>query len=77
MIESIIFYGIFIAANLTAVISTWGWLKSEKKNEDLDCEKDMYQKVAYSQRGELLTLRAEISFLRNQLEEKKDEQKSN
>jgi hypothetical protein len=70
MIESIIFYGIFIAANVTAVISTWGWLKSEKKNEDLDRAKDMYQKVAYSQRGELLTLRAEISFLRNQLEEK-------
>lgn len=70
MIESIIFYGIFIAANVTAVISTWGWLKSEKKNEDSNREKDMYQKVAYSQRGELLTLRAEISFLRNQLEEK-------
>ena len=72
MIESIIFLIIFISVSVTALISTWGWLKSEKKNEDLDRAKDMYQKVAYSQRGELLTLRAEISFLRNQLEEKKD-----
>ena len=72
MIESIIFLIIFISVSVTALISTWGWLKSEKKNEDLDRSKDMYQKVAYSQRGELLTLRAEISFLRNQLEEKNE-----
>ena len=72
MIESIIFYGIFIAANVTAVISTWGWIKSTLKSDDLESAKDMYQNVAYSQRGEILTLRAEVSFLKNQLEEKKD-----
>lgn len=72
MIESIIFYGIFIAANVTAVISTWGWIKSTLKSDDLESAKDMYQKIAYSQRGDILTLRAEVSFLRNQLEEKKD-----
>ena len=77
MIESSIFYGIFIAANVTAVISTSGSLKSTLKSDDLESAKDMYQKVAYSQRGEILTLRAEVSFLKNQLEEKKDEQKSN
>ena len=77
MIESIIFYGIFIAANLTAVISTWGWLKEEGKNAELLIKKRLLDDKVCSQEIMLEKLSAENRFLRLQLEEKKDEQKSN
>lgn len=77
MIEFIIFLIIFISVSVTATICALGWLKEEGKNAELLIKKCLLDDKVCSQEIMLEKLSAENRFLRLQLEEKKDEQKSN
>ena len=72
IIEYIIFLGIFIGAIATGVISTWGWIKSDTKKEDLHYEIKVLQTQVNGLSRENAKLKAEISFYKNELEEKKN-----
>ena len=76
MLELDIFVILFITMSIVAIISTFGCIKKDRQNDELLLENCSLEETVYSQEMLLEKLRAENRFLRLQLEEKKDVQKS-
>lgn len=76
MLEFNIFVILFITMSIVAIINTFGCIKKDRQNDELLLENCSLEETVYSQEMLLEKLRAENRFLRLQLEEKKDVQKS-
>lgn len=76
MLEFYIFVMLFIALAIIAITSTFGCIKKDRQNDELRIENCLLGNKVHSQDMMLEKLRAENNFLRLQLEEKKDVQKS-
>ena len=72
MIESIIFYGIFLALGVSAIISSMGWYKTSCENNDLRFEKEDLNESLAIVREAYAKVKAENNFYKNLLEEKED-----
>lgn len=70
MIETIIFLGIYIFAIVVAIFYSWKCSKQDEVIFEQIEEKERWKERYLSSQADLLKLRAEINFLRNELENK-------
>ena len=77
MLEFDIFVILFILSIIAALVSATGWLFSSERSEKLTIELFKAKRDVHLKTSENEKLKAENNFYKNQLEEKKDEQKSN
>lgn len=71
IVEYIIFVLIFIAAIVTSLIATIGWIRTEFRNVELEDRNEMLLVENSDLKRKKANLRSLAEFYRNQLEEKK------
>ena len=76
MLESVIFVLLFIFVAVSGIVCATGWLNSSERNEKLTIELYKANRDGYLLAKENKKLKAEVSFLKNLLEEKENVQES-
>ena len=76
MLECVIFVLLFIFVAVSGIVAATGWLNSSERNEKLTIELFKANRDGYLLAKENKNLKAEVKFLRLQLEEKENVQES-